>query len=199
VCPRCYYQLRQLRVIAWSFTFKAVVSLANTFLLSRLDYCSFIFAGLPRVRIERLEWIHQAVVRLVGRFAKTNTISNICRRHCTGFHSQSPCHTGSHPWYCVFIWLLILLIAWTAPSSFSLCRPPCTPVPCPHWSKAPPKQYLFSVSPNAAGYFFAWPGLGVPLSGDPEAPLYKLLLIVTFTPNNIKYCYWHYSSEHIQY
>src|SRR6218665_1148984 len=40
VCRSCYYQLRQLRVIARSLTFNAAVSLVHAFVFSRLDYCS---------------------------------------------------------------------------------------------------------------------------------------------------------------
>src|SRR6218665_3308394 len=46
VCRSCYYQLRQLRVIARSLTFNAAVSLVHAFVFSRLDYCSSIFVGL---------------------------------------------------------------------------------------------------------------------------------------------------------
>src|SRR6218665_2431120 len=52
VCRSCYYQLRQLRVIARSLTFNAAVSLVHAFVFSRLDYCSSIFVGLPGVRME---------------------------------------------------------------------------------------------------------------------------------------------------
>src|SRR6218665_1983508 len=47
VCRSCYYQLRQLRVIARSLTFNATVALVHAFVFSRLDYCSSIFVGLP--------------------------------------------------------------------------------------------------------------------------------------------------------
>src|SRR3984885_12371641 len=76
VCRSCYYQLRQLRVIARSLTFKASATLVHAFVLSRLDYCSSIFVGLPWVRIERLERVHRAAARLIGRFHKTDRISH---------------------------------------------------------------------------------------------------------------------------
>src|SRR6218665_1740951 len=60
--------------IARSLTFKASVSLVQAFVLSHLDYCASIFAGLPRLQIERLERVHCAVVRLIGGFAKTDRI-----------------------------------------------------------------------------------------------------------------------------
>src|SRR6218665_1323312 len=60
VCRSCYYQLRQLRVIARSLTFNAAVSLVHAFVFSRLDYCSSIFVGLPGVRTEKLRRGHRA-------------------------------------------------------------------------------------------------------------------------------------------
>src|SRR6218665_2431706 len=51
--------------------------------VSRLEYCASLFAGLPRVRIERLARI--AAVRLIhrGSFTKTDHIISqyICRKH----------------------------------------------------------------------------------------------------------------------
>src|SRR6218665_2200298 len=63
VCLSCYYQLRQLRVIARSLTFNAVVSLVHAFVFNRLDYCSSIFVGLPWVRMEKLRRVHRAAAR----------------------------------------------------------------------------------------------------------------------------------------
>src|SRR6218665_1433100 len=75
VCRSCYYQLRQLRVIAHSLTFNAAVSLVHALVLSRLDYCSSIFTGLPGVWMEKLRQVHRAAARLIGRFRKVDHIS----------------------------------------------------------------------------------------------------------------------------
>ena len=52
VCRSCYYQLRQLGVIARTLTFNAAVSLVHAFVFSGLGYCSSIFASLLGVRME---------------------------------------------------------------------------------------------------------------------------------------------------
>src|SRR6218665_1081802 len=84
VCRSCYYQLRQLRVIARSLTFNVAVSFVHAFVFSHLDYCSSIFVGLPGVRMEKLRRVHRAA----GSGSLT-TYPTICGMCCTGFHSHS--------------------------------------------------------------------------------------------------------------
>src|SRR6218665_3891339 len=55
LCRDCYYQLRQLCVIARSLTSTATATLVHTFVTSRLDYCSTLYVGLPAVRLGCLE------------------------------------------------------------------------------------------------------------------------------------------------
>src|SRR6218665_1903608 len=47
VCRSCYYQLKQLMVIACSSTVNAAVSIVHAFVFCHLDYCSSLFAGFP--------------------------------------------------------------------------------------------------------------------------------------------------------
>ena len=95
----CYYQLRQLRVIARSLTFDAAVSLIRAFEVSRLDYCGSIFTGLPGVRIEKMRWIHSMWLRrnsLAGS-PRLSRYPNICGKYCTGFLSYNASHTAVVP------------------------------------------------------------------------------------------------------
>jgi len=76
VCHSCYYQLKELRVIARSLTFNAAVSLVHALVFSRLlDYCSSIFAVLQVVRMEKLRWVYRAVARLIDGFKKFDHMS----------------------------------------------------------------------------------------------------------------------------
>lgn len=77
VCHSCYYQLRHLKVIARSLNFNAVVSVIHAFVFSRLNYCGSIFAGLPRVLMEKLRWVHRATAQLAGKFTRLTTNSSI--------------------------------------------------------------------------------------------------------------------------
>src|SRR6218665_3442950 len=76
VCLNCYCQLQQLRVIARSLTFNAVVSLVHAFVFSRLDYCNSIFIDLPGVLMEKLRRVHRAAAGLIVGFRKFDRISH---------------------------------------------------------------------------------------------------------------------------
>src|SRR6218665_1673476 len=52
LCRSCYYQLRQLRVVSRSLSPAAASTLVHAFVVSRLDYCSAIYEGLPICRLK---------------------------------------------------------------------------------------------------------------------------------------------------
>ena|SRR6218665_2537872 len=43
----CFYQLRQLRVVSRSLSSSSTATLVHAFILNRLDYCSYLYLGLP--------------------------------------------------------------------------------------------------------------------------------------------------------
>src|SRR6218665_1882972 len=63
LCRSCYYQLRQLRVVSRSLAPAAV----HAFVVSRLDYSSVIYEGLPTCRLKCLDRVLRTAARLVGR------------------------------------------------------------------------------------------------------------------------------------
>jgi hypothetical protein len=62
----CFYQLRQLRVVARSLSFSSASMLTHAFVCSRLDYCSSLYVGLPQVRLNCLNRVLRSAARLVG-------------------------------------------------------------------------------------------------------------------------------------
>src|SRR6218665_2092445 len=117
VCRSCYYQLRQLRVIARSLTFNAAVSLVRAFVFSRLDYCSSIFVGLPGVRMEKLRRVHRAAARLIGGIRKFDHISHYMRDvlHWLPFPQRISYRIASLVWR--------YLSGWAPSYLRELCRP----------------------------------------------------------------------------
>src|SRR6218665_2480546 len=49
VARKCYYQLRQLRVVSRSLTHQSTLSLVHAFVTSRIDCCSSLLVELPSV------------------------------------------------------------------------------------------------------------------------------------------------------
>ena len=79
LCRSCYYQLRQLRVISRSLTPTAASTLVHAFVVSRLDYCSALYDGLPAVRIGCLDRVLRTAARLIGRIPKFGRVSEYMR------------------------------------------------------------------------------------------------------------------------
>src|SRR3984885_8445094 len=79
LCRECYYQLRQLRVVSRSLTSTAASTLIHSFVVSRLDYCSAIYHGLPYTRIGCLDRVLRTAARLVGHIPKYGHVSEYMR------------------------------------------------------------------------------------------------------------------------
>src|SRR6218665_1149228 len=84
LCRSCYYQLRQLRVVSRSLSPAAASTLVHAFVVSRLDYCSAIYEGLPTCRDKCLDRVLQTAARLVGLIPRFSRVSGYMRDvlHC---------------------------------------------------------------------------------------------------------------------
>src|SRR6218665_2198326 len=71
----CYYQLRQFHTFARSLTPTAPATLVHSFVVSRLDYCSCLYTGLPATRLSCLDRVLRSAARLIGRIPKYDHIS----------------------------------------------------------------------------------------------------------------------------
>src|SRR6218665_3115414 len=79
LCRSCYYQLRQLRVVSRSLSPVAASTLVHAFVVSRLDYCSAIYEGLPTCRVKFLDRVLRTAARLGGRIPKFGRVSGYMR------------------------------------------------------------------------------------------------------------------------
>jgi len=65
VTSSCFFQLRRLRQI-WKHVNRQVMKqFVHPFVISRLDYCNSILAGLPKGLISQLQWVQNSASRLV--------------------------------------------------------------------------------------------------------------------------------------
>src|ERR1700733_5175586 len=72
----CFYQLRQLRTVARSLTYSSASTLVHAFVTSRLDYCSLLYAGLPRIRLGCLDRVMRSAAGLIGHISKYEPVSD---------------------------------------------------------------------------------------------------------------------------
>ena len=74
VSRTCYFQLRRIATIRKYLTTDATAKLVNSTILSRLDYCNSLLAGLPSSSISRLQRIQNSSARLVLRKKKRDHV-----------------------------------------------------------------------------------------------------------------------------
>src|SRR5688572_8477498 len=70
LCRSCFYQLRQIRVIRRNLSFDAAMTLVHSFVLTRLDFCNGVLAGLPKFRIRQLQSVLNCAARIVAKLPK---------------------------------------------------------------------------------------------------------------------------------
>ena len=71
----CYYHLRRLKAIRRSASSLVFTSIVHVFICSRIDYCNFLFVGLPKVLLSPLQSVLNAAARLIARLPRFSHIS----------------------------------------------------------------------------------------------------------------------------
>ena len=67
----CFYQLRRIKSILRSLPTCTAIQLVNSFVISRVDYCNSLLAGLPKYQLDRIESVLNVAARLIfgrGRY-----------------------------------------------------------------------------------------------------------------------------------
>ena len=70
ICKSAYYQIRQLRQIRSSLDILSAIILANSLVISKLDYCNSLLNGLPKSSINRLQVVQNSLARTIYPSAK---------------------------------------------------------------------------------------------------------------------------------
>ena len=108
-----FYHLRKLRQLRGVVTQIAIQRLVSAFVLSGLDYCNAVLAGLPSSSLAPLQRVLYAVVRLVTDFGPRDQITRtMMELHWTPiehrikfkFSDHTRCRvwpvSGLYPWGC---------------------------------------------------------------------------------------------------
>jgi hypothetical protein len=75
----CFASLRQLRSIRRSVPSHVVQTLTHALVISRIDYCSSVLAGMPGTQLRRLQSVLNAAARLISSARKHDSITPLLR------------------------------------------------------------------------------------------------------------------------
>ena len=78
-CKSAYFQIRRINSIGQYLTDKAVKTLTQSIVISRLDYCNSVCIGLPMKSIHRLLLVQNAAARVVKRTPKREHMTPVLR------------------------------------------------------------------------------------------------------------------------
>ena len=81
ICRSSYYELRQIRVVRRTLSSDAAATLVHSFVLSRLDHCNAVLAGLPLFRIKQLQSVLNSAARLLANLPPFAQISDHIRHN----------------------------------------------------------------------------------------------------------------------
>jgi len=83
VASCCYYHVRRLRQVSHFISRDIMMQLTSALILSTLDYCNIILAGLPKSSIATLQRVQNAAARLVLGLGPCDHIADgLCQLHC---------------------------------------------------------------------------------------------------------------------
>jgi hypothetical protein len=75
-CQSCFYHLRRLRSIRKLLGRDVTIQLVCALVLSRLDYCNSVFAGLPATTLAPLQRVLHAAARLVNELKLSDHVTS---------------------------------------------------------------------------------------------------------------------------
>jgi hypothetical protein len=78
-CQSCFFHLRRIGLIRKFLSTDAAAKLVTSFVLSRLDYCNSLLAGLPASSIQPLQRVQNSAARLVLKKKKSDHVSPLLR------------------------------------------------------------------------------------------------------------------------
>ena len=75
MCRESYLEMRRIGSIRRLLSSDATKTLVCAFVLSRLDYCNSLLAGLPKYQTDRLQRIQNHAARLIHRASRSDHVS----------------------------------------------------------------------------------------------------------------------------
>ena len=75
----CFYQLRRIKSIRKLIPTSTAVTLVNSFIVSRVDYCNSLLSGLPTCQLARLQSVLNSAARLIYGRTKSDHVTDLLR------------------------------------------------------------------------------------------------------------------------
>ena len=79
VCKAAYLEIRKISSIRHFLSTEATKTLVCAMVLSRLDYCNSLLAGLPKCLLDKLQKVQNSAARLVCRSSRRDHITPLLR------------------------------------------------------------------------------------------------------------------------
>jgi len=156
VASACFFHIRRLKQMRRLLGPKATATLISAFVLSRLDYCNAILAGLPKVTIAPLQRAQNAVARLILRLAPQDHVTVLHSATSTGYLFNTGLPINS-----VYVCISFISTRHHPISKTLSLRqhqsvlvdglgPPAVPATSSHWMRLKFGQRCFSYAASAA-------------------------------------------------
>jgi len=75
IAAACFYHIRRLRQVRRRIGQEVTQQLVLALIMSRLDYCNSMLAGLPTSTLQPLQRVQNAAARLVFGFSRSDHIT----------------------------------------------------------------------------------------------------------------------------
>src|ERR1043165_9136891 len=75
----CFYQLRRIKTIRRFIPTSTAVVLVNSFIVSRVDYCNSLLAGLPTCQLNRIQSILNSAARVIYGRTPSDHVTDLLR------------------------------------------------------------------------------------------------------------------------
>lgn len=77
VVSSCFYQLRRIKSSLKALPLETAKTLVNCFVVSRLDYCNSLLAGVPQTTLDRLQRVMNTAARMLCGVGRREHVSDL--------------------------------------------------------------------------------------------------------------------------
>ena len=75
ICQSCYLEIRRIGSVRHFLTTEATKTLVTSLILSRIDYCNSLLAGLPQGLLESLQRVQNCAARLIFKSRRSDHVT----------------------------------------------------------------------------------------------------------------------------